>query len=131
MPRGGRRPGAGRPRGSTQKALAKIIERAEGQAPPPPDAELTPLDIMLDNIRWYRTHAVETLRKILDPKTPDEERKLRLQVFMEERGLRGALQNAAKDAAPYMHRRLHGEKPMDEDRSKVPVALIVEEERTL
>ena len=44
MPRGGRRPGAGRKPGSTSKAKAQLIERVVARG-------MTPLDIILESAR--------------------------------------------------------------------------------
>ena len=46
-------------------------------------------------------------------------------------GYFAAAANAAKDAAPYRHRKLFGDKPREDDEKKRQVAFIVDEERSL
>ena len=109
MAHGGRRPGAGRPKGAcTKKALA-LVQKHEEQArtePPKPGAGTDPVDAMLENLAWCRKEAVEIIRTILDPNTPEAERKLRLTLFGEEKAIRALAQSIARDVAPYLAPRL-------------------------
>lgn len=65
---------------------------------------LSPLDVMLDNMRFAHEgagRALETLAKI-DEADPIE----KFNAYKEMLNLRTMAQDAAKDAAPYMHPRL-------------------------
>jgi hypothetical protein len=83
MPRGGKRIGAGRKKGHVTertKRMRAIAERATAEG-------VTPLDIMLDNARFWHEQAVSADK-------------------LEDRAFfRGQSQKAANDAAPYCHPR--------------------------
>jgi hypothetical protein len=67
MARGGSRPGAGRPRGAANVKTQEIVARAH-------EGGLLPLEVMLDNMRFYHSEAVRVLNDLLDGKAmPDHE----------------------------------------------------------
>jgi len=125
MGHGGARKGAGRkPRGVNANALATVDAyqkaRAEAQDADYEDVKGTPLSFLLDAVEWYRSEAPLELKKILDPATPPEEKKMRLAIFTEFRSLKREGAAIARDAAQCIHRRLMGERPLDQDRPQGP-----------
>lgn len=96
--RGGARKGAGRKPGSATKKTREIADRAA-------DEGITPLEVMLDNMRFAHGGASEMMNALLRaaegadiPEGFDALEKLAV--------FRRMAQDAAKDAAPYMHPRL-------------------------
>ncbi|MEC9266722.1 MAG: hypothetical protein VX464_11735 [Pseudomonadota bacterium] len=85
MARGGKRPGAGRPKGSTNPVTEKRKEAAERAL----EDGVTPLEVMLDNMRWAHEKAAES---------DDSTEALK--------GYRAAACEWAKAAAPYVHPKL-------------------------
>lgn len=94
--RGGPRKGAGRKPGATTKKTREIADKAAEQG-------ITPLEVMLDNMRFAHCEASGLVAKLLEnPEvTPDD-----FNSFKELLRFRGMAQEAAKDAAPYIHPRL-------------------------
>lgn len=94
MPVGGARPGAGRPLGSVTKRTREIANKLVEDGP-------TPLEVMIANMRFAHAAAEAKLAALPDAT---------------KRGYRAALaavvrfrqiaQDAAKDAAPYVHPKL-------------------------
>lgn len=106
MSRGGHRENAGRKRGTPNKATA--ARQAEVAA-----SGITPLEMMLDNMRSAYQRALE-LEKQLDD-LPPEELEAGLQLMGEIARQRQIAQKCAADAANYVHPKLasiqHGEDP--------------------
>ena len=111
MPRGGKREGAGRPVGAlttrTREVAAKAI--AEGT---------TPLEIMLQNMAHFQQVAIDA-ESTLDglsasefsvqvpgDASPEEQFKFLLAQVKKTAGFRQLAQDAARDAAPYIHPKL-------------------------
>jgi len=97
MPRGGYRENAGRKQGTPNKATA--ARQAEVAA-----SGITPLEVMLDNMRvaHQRAKELETLLSDLPP----EEFEARLQLMGKIARQRLASQKCAADAANYVHPKL-------------------------
>ena len=106
MPRGGYRENAGQKQGTPNKATA--ARQAEVAA-----SGITPLEVMLDNMRSAYQRALE-LEKQLDD-LPPEELEAGLQLMGEIARQRQIAQKCAADAANYVHPKLasiqHGEDP--------------------
>lgn len=96
MASGGKRLGAGRKRGSATKRTREIAERALAEG-------ITPLEVMLENMNFARTEAKRVLGMLIDSGTPLPEKFNELGELLKFRAM---AQEAAKDAAPYMHPRL-------------------------
>jgi hypothetical protein len=97
MPRGGYRENAGWKQGAPNKATA--TRQAEVAA-----SGITPLEVMLDNVRVAHQRAKE-LEKLLSD-LPPEELEARLQLMGEIARQRLASQKCAADAANYVHPKL-------------------------
>lgn len=93
---GGARKGAGRKTGSATKRTREIADKAAASG-------VTPLDVMLDNMVFAHSHAATLLGKLLDAgaEVPDGFDSLK-----ELLRYRTLAQEAAKDAAPYIHPKL-------------------------
>jgi hypothetical protein len=87
MPAGGKRPNAGRKKGSPNKASAERAARVESTG-------LTPLDVMIESMRYLYGLAG---KHQLTGETPNEAK------FLE---YIKAAREAAKDAAPYIHSKM-------------------------
>ena len=98
MAHGGARTGSGRKQGALQLRTRKIAEQAVAEG-------LTPLEVMLDNMRFAHQRATRFLEKLV---TQNKETPLLEQFdsYKEMLKLRAMAQESAKDAAPYMHPRL-------------------------
>ena len=108
---GGLRPGAGRPVGALTKRSRIIAEKlaADGK---------TPLEIMTDNMRhWHQAAmdaeatlagltASEMSAQVGEDASPEEQFKFLLAKAKETAGFRQLAQDAARDAAPYVHPKL-------------------------
>src|SRR2546423_5474371 len=110
MPRGGHRENAGGRRGTPNKATAarQAAVAASG---------ITPLEVMLDNMRFAHQRAGELLAALLADVEAGEvkERAALIDAFKPIQGLRQTAQDCAKDAANYVHPKLasvqHGGDP--------------------
>lgn len=111
MPRGGRRINAGRKKGSLQKRTRKIAEKAIEKGE-------TPLEVMLENMKHF-VQVARDAEAVLSGLTYEEFMgKAGMNITAEEQfaallaevkktaGFRQLAQDAAKDAAPYVHPRL-------------------------
>lgn len=108
MPSGGKREGAGRKPGSLTKRTREVAERAMEQGK-------TPLEVLLENMRHFQkvAHDAET---VIEAMTEDQVQSLGesheerfkglLAKVKAAAGLRQLANEAAKDAAPFMHARL-------------------------
>lgn len=94
--RGGKREGAGRKEGSATKKTREIADKAAQEG-------ITPLEVMLDNMVFAHQQAGEIMAQLLESgmDLPDGFDQLK-----ELLRFRGIAQEAAKDAAPYIHPRL-------------------------
>lgn len=111
MPRGGKRQGAGRKTGALTKRTRKIAEKASATG-------MSPLEVMLENMRHFQQvakdaeatleglTAEEFSQQVPADATPEEQFKFLLAQVKKTAGLRQAAQDAARDAAPYIHPKL-------------------------
>lgn len=91
MAKGGKRPGAGRKKNAaTQKTIA-VAEKVS-------ESGITPLEVMIENMRFFHGEANKLLEQMTDGITPE--------AFKAIMGLKQAAEECAKDAAPFMHPRL-------------------------
>ena len=70
-----------------------------------PALKLTPLEVMLANMEWALSKAIDVERLITQD--PNATRQVRLAVLMEVLRLRDRVQSYAEKAAPYVHPKLH------------------------
>lgn len=111
MPRGGKRDGAGRPAGAITRRTREVAERSLATG-------MSPLDVMLDNMRHFQQVAIDaeaTLEGLTAEEfsgqlhasaSPEDQFKFLLAQVKKTVGLRQAAQDAARDAAPYVHAKL-------------------------
>ena len=99
MPRGGSRAGAGRRPGRKNAKTLERLRQIEA-------AGLTPLEVMLQNMRFAHSRAVEALDQITEATRNGGSSAATLDGLKEVMALRKISQEAAKDAAPYVHPRL-------------------------
>lgn len=131
MGRGGRRPGAGRKQGSVTTRTREIAEQAIEQG-------VTPLDVILDNMRFYHGAAESALRRMLEGLAtpsqiieehapgqigPDKPPPSPVDAFKVMLALREKAGKEAERAAPYIHPRITPSDGSDaNDRDYVPLA---------
>jgi hypothetical protein len=116
MPRGGPNRGQGRKPGSVNAKTREIAERAIGDG-------LTPLEVMLDAMRFYHEEAGKALEQLLAdgaPTTTEGNEVLHagiIEAMKHVLNLRAEAVEAAKAAAPYVHPRIGyaGEDKADDD----------------
>ncbi len=125
MGHGGKRVGAGRKSGSLTVRNREVAERALADG-------ITPLEVMLDNMRFYHEASLRLVAKLLDQGVPPVEgepdpnahpQQSIIDQLREVLGFRKMAGEAAKDAAPYVHPRLSS--VLDEDgggEEEVPLA---------
>lgn len=111
MARGGARPGAGRKQGSLTTKTRAIAERAMATGK-------TPLEIMIENMHHFQQVALdaeaalegltaeEFAGQVAADATPEDQFKFLLATVKKTAGLRQMAQDAARDAAPYVHPKL-------------------------
>ena len=89
----------GRTKGVPNRATAARQEQiaAEGA---------TPLDVMLENMRFAHEHAAEVLAKVMSLEPEGETPGEGLDAFRELLRFRQIAEDCAKDAAPYVHPKL-------------------------
>lgn len=95
--RGGKRAGAGRPAGTANRRTREIANQAAAEG-------VTPLEVMLGNMRFFHTEAGELLQKIMAPDAADKDKAVEL--FKALMATREKAEDCARDAAPYIHPRL-------------------------
>ena len=133
MPRGGKRTGAGRPAGAITKRTREVAERALASG-------MSPLSVMLDNMRSAYHRALELEKQLND--LPPEELEPRLHLMGEIARQRQIAQKCAADAANYVHPKRaniqHGSDPenplnavTDADRAQVILAVLAENPKLL
>lgn len=96
------KPGAGRPKGSLSlrtKAIRAVADEAIA-------AGVTPLEVMLNNMRFYHEKADVLLTAILSG-VKNGKKSLEMLAMLKELGsFKNLAQSCAADAAPYVHARL-------------------------
>lgn len=109
---GGKRTGAGRKSGALTRRTREVAERAVAEG-------ATPLEIMLQNMRHFQKVAVdaeatldglsasEFSDQVPGDASPEEQFKFLLAQVKKTAGFRQLAQDAARDAAPYMHPKLN------------------------
>lgn len=101
MAHGGKREGAGRKAGSLTLKTRKIAEQAA-------DAGVTPLEVMLGNMRFHYAEATDLMGRLIgraEEAGPIEAAELKdLLKFLHN--TRSMAEECARDAAPYIHPRL-------------------------
>lgn len=112
MPVGGKRPGAGRPRGAKQKV--PNVDRRKAA-----EGGLMPLDVMLGNMRFFHAEAAALLAKASGIENPGPEAIDTLKALF---ATRQQAQECAKDAAPYLHAKLQSTVLTGKDGGPVEVA---------
>lgn len=129
MARGGKRVGAGRKAGSVTKKNREIAAQALKSG-------VTPLDVMLDNMRFYHHGADAALAKLLGGVSPaaiaeqagqgkvagDDSPVTVIDAMKLILNFRGLAGEAAKDAAPFLHARI-APVNTDDDRNEDEVPL--------
>jgi hypothetical protein len=115
MPRGGYRPGAGRPPGASTAKSRAIAERVFQEG-------ITPLEVMLDNMRFYHSEAIRLVARLIaggmpehlaeadeakpDAPKDDQPHANVIEAIGEVLRLRKLAGAEAARAAPYMHPRM-------------------------
>lgn len=115
MPRGGYRPGAGRPPGASAAKSRAIAERAIAEG-------ITPLEVMLDNMRFYHSEAIRLVARLIaggmpehlaeadeakpDAPKDDQPHANVIEAIGEVLRLRKLAGEEAARAAPYVHPRM-------------------------
>lgn len=110
MPRGGKRDGAGRKAGAVTTRTREVADRAIAEGK-------TPLEIMLENMLHFQRVAVdaeavlanltvEEITQQAQSASPEDQFKFLLAQVKKTAGFRQLAQDAARDAAPYVHPKL-------------------------
>lgn len=113
--RGGSRTGAGRKPGSATKKTREIANKAA-------EMGITPLEVMLENMRFAHQEAAGILGRLLDSDAEVPEGFDSLKELLRYRSM---AQDAAKDAAPYVHPRLAAIEHTGEDGGPIDHSLTV------
>jgi hypothetical protein len=112
MARGGKREGAGRKVGALTKRTRETAERALAEG-------MSPLDVMLDNMRHFQQVALdaeatlegltasEFSEQVPRDASPEDQFKFLLAQVKKTAGFRSMAQECARDAASYMHPKLN------------------------
>lgn len=131
MAHGGKREGSGRKAGALTKRTRETAERALAEG-------LSPLDIMLQNMRHFQQVAMDaeaTLEGLTAEEitgqaaTPDDQFKLLLAKAKQAAGLRQMATECARDAAPYIHPKLSAISHSGPDGGPVKIELSTKEQR--
>lgn len=109
MAHGGARSNAGRKPGAATKRTRKIADKAAK------DGGVLPLEVMLDNMRFYHSEAAKKLADLL-LKVDQDNADAKIEGIKALFSLREKAGDAAKEAAPYLHPRMS---PVD-GKQKVP-----------
>lgn len=111
MPSGGKRTGAGRKTGALTAKTRQVAEKAAATGQ-------TPLEVMLENMAHFQQvardaeatmdglSAAEFSEQVPAAASPEEQFKFLLAQVKKTAGFRQMAQDAARDAAPYIHPRL-------------------------
>lgn len=89
----------GRAKGTQNKATAARQEQVAADG-------VTPLDVMLENMRFAHEHAAEVLAKVMSLEPEGETPGQGLDAYREMLRFRQIAEDCAKDAAPYVHPKL-------------------------
>lgn len=128
MARGGKREGAGRPAGAVTKRTREVAERVLATG-------MSPLDVMIDNMRHFQQVALDaeaTLEgltadefsgQVSPGASPEDQFKFLLAQVKKTVGLRQAAQDAARDAAPYVHAKLASVQHTGEDGGPMKIVI--------
>jgi hypothetical protein len=95
--RGGKQPGAGRPKGSMARRNQETIEKAKASG-------LMPLDIMLNDMRYFYNES-EIWLNMVKGASPEAREDLNKE-FKQAMEYRGIARECAQMAAPYLHPKL-------------------------
>lgn len=129
MPRGGARPGAGRKPGSvTKNALTKVIDRRKREGRPAADPKPSQVDslmVMRQCLGLVYNDVMDHLKTVRDIAVEGKDHKALLEAVLVLKSTIQSCAAIAKDIAPFEHRRLAGEKPLDQDRPAGPPALML------
>jgi hypothetical protein len=93
VPRGGKREGSGRKAGAVTQRTREIAEKAH-------ELGITPLEVMLDNMRFAHSEVGKLMKVVKDADAVDGD------VMRGIIEMRDAAQKYAADAAPFVHARL-------------------------
>ncbi|MDX3926749.1 MAG: hypothetical protein QHC90_13220 [Shinella sp.] len=111
MARGGKRDGAGRPAGAITRRTREVAERVVATG-------MSPLEVMIDNMRHFQQVALdaeatlegltasEFSEQVPPDASPEDQFKFLLAQVKKTAGFRQMAQDAARDAAPYVHAKL-------------------------
>lgn len=124
---GGKRAGAGRKTGALTTRTKDIAEKAAATG-------MTPLEVMLDNMRHFQKVAtdaeavlegltVEEFTGRVTADTPEEQFKELLAQVKKTAGFRQMAQDAARDAAPYVHPKLASVQHTGEDGGPLKIVI--------
>lgn len=122
MPRGGARPGAGRKPGSKSLIRAGLKQKHRERPNVHIEGEIDSLAAMRACLALIYNEVPDALKKVRDL-CGEGDPKVLLEAI---RSLRLAILDThtiAKDIAPFEHRRLAGEKPLDQDKAAGPPVL--------
>ena len=126
---GGKREGAGRKTGSVTKRTREVAERAVATG-------MTPLEVMIDNMRHFQQVALdaeatlngltagEFSEQVSPDASPEDQFKFLLAQVKKTVGLRQAAQDAARDAAPYIHPKLSSVAHTDPDGGPLKITIV-------
>ena len=124
MPRGGKRDGAGRKRGSPNKDVRTAKKYMD-------DGGKLPLDVLMETMRdaydesQKATAELHELPKIL-PRNRDDAYELVLRAVRRAEGFKNVAQARAKDAAPFLHPRLNATEFTGDPENPIPNKITVE-----
>lgn len=133
---GGKRDGAGRPAGALTKKTREVAERALATG-------MSPLDVMLDNMRHFQQVAIDaeaTLEGLTAEEfsgtvppdaSPEQQFKFLLAQVKKTAGFRQMAQDAARDAAPYIHPKLASVEHSGKDGGAINVVISSEDAKVL
>lgn len=127
MAHGGKRVGAGRKTGALTTRTKDIAEKAAATG-------MTPLEVMLDNMRHFQKVAtdaeavlegltVEEFTGRVTADTPEAQFKELLAQVKKTAGFRQMAQDAARDAAPYVHPKLASVQHTGEDGGPLKIVI--------
>lgn len=113
MARGGKRPGAGRKTGSATEKTRLIANQAAKDG-------ITPLEVMIENMRWHRDRALEA--EALNTTVLDAAAQTLLRDSIV--AFRRSAQACASDAASYMHPSLKSIEHKGEDGGPLRIEIV-------
>lgn len=124
---GGKRVGAGRKTGALTTRTRQVAEKAAATG-------MTPLEVMLDNMRHFQKVAtdaeavlegltVEEFTGRVTADTPEAQFKELLAQVKKTAGFRQMAQDAARDAAPYVHPKLASVQHTGEDGGPLKIVI--------